>query len=126
MFDHYSKRELEFKLNCHPETLEKLMRLGPGFTAIKIQRGKQVGYVIRKDEVFRWMDAIRNNEKLFRQAAKHAPKLDFIAIGNDRRKYMQDMAALRRVQKVYQKRPYGRSIANDAERVSGAGEAHAE
>lgn len=126
MFDHYSKRELEYKLNCHPETLGKLMRVGPGFTAIKIQRGQNVGYVIRKEDVFRWMDAIRNNEKLYRQAVKHAPNLDFIAIASDRRKWMADKAALRRVQKVYQKRPYGRSIENDAERVSGAGETHAE
>lgn len=115
MFDHYTKWELEFKLNCHPETLEKLMRVGPGFRAIKIQRGKRVGYVIRKDEVFRWMDAIRNNEMLYRQAAKHAPNLTFIAIGQDRSKWLEDRAMLRRVRKAHENRPYGRSLANESE-----------
>lgn len=125
MFDHYTQRELTFKLNCHKETLHNLAKIGPGFGFIRVSRGMQQGYVIRKDEFYKWMNAVSRDNELRKQVEICAPHLTFISVATDMHKWRQDRDALNRVEKTYQRRPYGRGLKENENKTecSGAGSA---
>lgn len=110
MVDHYSMRELREKLHCHKDTLLTLSHIGPGFKIRCIARGTQNGYLISKADVFAWMDAIMQDEQLLFKAIHHAPKLNFTKICEDRRIWLQLHRDIRRTQRFYQQRAYGRSM----------------
>ena len=113
MFDHYTKNELIFKLNCHIDTLDNLAKIGPGFRIVKVTRGTKHGFVIPKKEFYAWMDAVQNDLTLYEQVRKRAPSITFIGVGTDRSKWLRNKAHLNRARSVCESRPYGRSIADE-------------
>lgn len=117
MFDHYTKNELIFKLNCHIDTLTNLAKIGPGFRFIKVKRGTRQGYVIRKDEFYKWMRAVSLDKELRKQVEKRAPHLTFISVSTDMHKWLRERDELNRVQKTYQRRPYGRGLKENENQV---------
>ena len=122
MFDHYTQSELSFKLNCHIDTLRSLAKIGPGFRFITVQRGTRTGYVIRKDEFYAWMCKVSEDKELHAQVIKHAPSLNFISVSTDRNRWLRNREELKRVQKTYQRRPYGRGLENENKaKCSGTG-----
>ena len=111
MFDHYTRQELAFRANCTIETLNHLAKVGPGFDIIEIKRGdKMRGYVIRKDQFFAWVRAVRKDEILLAEVKRRAPAFNFISISLDQKKWASDRAEIQRVQKVHERRPYGQGI----------------
>lgn len=110
MIDHYSRHELSTKLRCGHDTLWTLANVGPGFKIREIQRGTKIGYVIKKSDVYAWMDALMRDDELLFEAVSHANKLDFTKICEDRRIWQLLHRDIRRTQRLYQQRAYGRSM----------------
>lgn len=106
MFDHYTLRELQYLLNCHRDTVGNLSRIGPGFHLMEIQRGKMRGYVVSKESLFAWADAVRRDEALTAWAKKRAPRICFERIEEERDKWVRNHAEIRRVRSAHEKRPY--------------------
>lgn len=111
MLDHYSCAELSHKLKVHPDVLKELSHQGPGFRLIPYKRGtKMTGYVIRKDDVYQWMDEIRKDNAAMFVLTQRTPNLTFVRLTEDRRKWMHDRAMIRQTQKPHTQRYYGRML----------------
>ncbi len=111
MLDHYTRDELSYKLKVHPRTLDDLSRLGAGFKLIPYRRGtKMTGYVIRKDDVYRWMDEIRRDNSAMFVLTRRTPSITFERLMEDRRKWIEDKALVRQMMKPHAQRYYGRML----------------
>ena len=77
MYDHYSRSELAFKLNCHVRELGMLSTLGRGFDFARIYPTTAPRYIVKKADVYAWMDEVRYDDALMSAARKIAPHISF-------------------------------------------------
>lgn len=108
MLDHYTQYDLCRVFRVHERIVKKLATVGPGFEIIRIYPTTAPRYIIRKQDLWAWMDAVCRSKKLQDEVFTLAPRLSFDKIREDR----AHRARIAHTIRPHSMRLYGRGLTN--------------